>query len=83
MAALHDRCDQCRVEPATTVVIGTLAQLVILAEPQKELDEIRLRPGDEIVVPRLPRFNFRELLGVTAAVVGTLYTFDRIFGGAR
>ncbi len=64
-----------------TILVGPQLQMAIQAGVT--LDEIRMQPGDEIDVPRLPRFSFREVLTVTGAVVGTVYAFQRVFRGRR
>ncbi len=47
------------------------------------LSELGLRSGDQITIPAKPGRNIQEILGVSAAVAGFVFTIDRVFGRRR
>ncbi len=66
---------------AERILVGPELQAAI--QSGETLDEIKLEPGDEILVPRQPRFDVRQVFTYTAAVAGTIFAIDRILGNRR
>lgn len=43
------------------------------------LDEIKMLPGDEVIIPTKPALSFTQIVGLVGTVAGTVFALNKIF----